>query len=41
MNNAEGVNGGKCGEDLPCDCSDGGDREEGRVFAIGDEEIVL
>lgn len=41
VNDAQRVNGGKCGEDLSGDCADGGNGEEGRVFAVGYEEIVL
>lgn len=41
VNDAQRVDGGKCGENLPCNCADGGNGEEGRVFAVGYEEIVL
>lgn len=41
VNDAQRVNGGESGEDLPCDCADGGNGEKGRVFAVGYEEIIF
>ena len=41
VDDAERVDGGKRSEDLPGDCANGRNGEEGGVFAVGYKEIVF